>query len=51
MHKTDMHSMARLCTEEIVIGLCGPVGVNLPKIATKIKVNLASYNYAAKFSK
>ena len=51
MHKTDMHSIARFYTEEIVIGLCGPVGVNLPEIAKKIKENLASYNYAAKILK
>ena len=39
MHKTDMHSIARLYTEEIVISFCEPVGVNLIKITTKIKEN------------
>lgn len=48
LHKSDKHSIERFYTEEIVIGLCGPVGVNLPEIAVKIKENLASYNYETK---
>lgn len=36
----------RFYTEEIVIGLCGPIGVKLPEIATLIDHSLASYGYA-----
>lgn len=43
--KNDKHSIERFYTEEIVIGLCGPVGVNLPEIARKIGETLASYAY------
>jgi len=41
----DKHSIERFYTDEIVIGLCGPIGVNLPEITRKIKETLASYDY------
>lgn len=43
--KSDKHSIERFYTEEIVIGLCGPIGVNLPEIARKLSETLASYAY------
>jgi len=45
--KNDKHSIERFYTDEIVIGLCGPVGVNLPEVAKKLKETLASYSYDA----
>ncbi|QJQ06229.1 hypothetical protein EJG51_010590 [Undibacterium piscinae] len=39
------NSMEKFYTDEIVIGLCGPIGVDLPLIAVKIIENLRSYNY------
>jgi deoxycytidylate deaminase len=46
--KSEKHSIERFYTDEIVIGLCGPVGVNLPEIARKLSETLSSYSYASK---
>lgn len=46
--KSEKHSIERFYTDEIVIGLCGPVGVNLPEIARKLTETLASYAYNCK---
>lgn len=46
--KSEKHSIERFYTDEIVIGLCGPVGVNLPEIARKLGETLSSYSYVSK---
>ena len=45
------NSMDKFYTDEIVIGLCGPIGVDLPLIATKVIENLRSYNYESEHIK
>lgn len=43
--------MERFYTEEIVIGLCGPIGVDLPGIAKILSESLLSYEYSSEVIK
>jgi deoxycytidylate deaminase len=47
----DDYTIDDFYTEEIVIGICGPIGVDLPAIATRIADNLRAYSYEAKYIK